>query len=180
MGCFSWMFADKGNKVALRMGDMGYLICPDGTVHATSGGYDGYGCFGDCDSVDVYDAVADWNREVLSKQPDYIVPQHGRAWDEKTRSYYERKPKKLSEFSWWPYYSDLHMTPEAIRKVMRETTGDKYWEYRYIGIDISCYNDQNAKLPYPIKIASVPDVSYSELPPSNGDPNQGFRDDEDD
>ena len=124
--------------------------------------------------------VADWNREVLSKQPDYIVPQHGRAWDEKTRSYYERKPKKLSEFSWWPYYSDLHMTPEAIRKVMRETTGDKYWEYRYIGIDISCYNDQNAKLPYPIKIASVPDVSYSELPPSNGDPNQGFRDDEDD
>ena len=162
MGCFSWMFADKGNKVALHMGDMGYLICPDGTVHATSGGYDGYGHFGDRNSIDVYEAVADWNREVFPKQPDCIVP---------------RRHKKISAFAWWPYYSDLSLSPEEIQKIMRETTGGKYWEYRYIGIDIACYDDQNANLPYPIKIASVPNVSYSELPPSNGDPNQGFRDD---
>lgn len=177
MGCFSWMFANTGNKKPLRIGSTGYLICPDNTVYKTEGSYDGYGRFGPKDSHDVYDEVANWNREILAKQPDYEVPQHGRFWDEETKSYIERKSKKLSEFPWWPFYSDLSLTPEQITQKMRDMTngGRSFWEYRWIGIDLSVYDDQNAKLPYPIKISSAKNVKYDELPPSNGDPDQGFR-----
>lgn len=173
MGCFSWMFADKANKKALCMGEPGYLMLPSGAVIATDC-YDGYGHFGPNEDVDVYDAVADWNRAYLAAHPDYLIPQYGRIWDEELRSYVDSAPKKISEEPWWPYYSDLSLSHKDIEKAMKETTTDRYWEYRYIGIAIACYDDQNAKLPYPIKISSVDTIPYDELPPSNGDPHQGL------
>lgn len=176
MGCFSWMFANKNNRKALRIGETGYLVCPDGTVYGTEGGYDGYGKFGPNDAYDAYAAVADWNREALAKQPDFIVPQHGRIWDQEEQEWYELPDKRLSEYSWWPFYSDLTLTPEQITAKMREmATRHCVWEYRWIGIDIACYDDQNEKIPFPIKISSRADVRYDQLPPSKGDPNQGFR-----
>lgn len=147
---------------------------PDGSVHGTDGGYDGYGHFGPGDTYDVYDMVADWNRKPLSQQPEYLVPQHGKNWDEEKKAWVARQGKKLSEFPWWPYYSDLAMSPEQITAKMHEMAGNNVWEYRWIGIDIACYDDQNAKLPFPIKIASNLDARYEQLPPSKGDPEQGF------
>ena len=47
-------------------------------------------------------------------------------------------------------------------------------ELRCIGISIACYDDQNAALPYPIKIVRNGRAKYNEVPASNGDPNQGF------
>lgn len=177
MGCFSWLFADQDNKRALHMGNVGYLICPDGTVYACNHGYDGYGRFGDHDCVDAYEAVASWNREYLSQHPEFEIPQHGSVFDESTASYILAKPKKVSEFAWWPFYSDLSLSPEEVELKMKSAPGYlmRAWEYRWIGIDISCYDDQNRKLPYPIKVSSVPNVRYEDLPASDGDPNQGFR-----
>ena len=117
MGCFSWMFADKANKKALCMGEPGYLMLPSGAVIATDC-YDGYGHFGPNEDVDVYDAVADWNRAYLAAHPDYLIPQYGRIWDEELRSYVDSAPKKISEEPWWPYYSDLSLSHKDIEKAI--------------------------------------------------------------
>lgn len=47
-------------------------------------------------------------------------------------------------------------------------------EDRSVGIDIACYDEQNFRLKYPIKIAESPDLSYEDLEPSIGDPMQGY------
>ena len=46
---------------------------------------------------------------------------------------------------------------------------------RKIGISISCYNEQNAALKYPIKIARLKNSVYEECSPSDSDHNQGWR-----
>ena len=55
---------------------------------------------------------------------------------------------------------------------------------RYVGIDIACYDEQNASLPYPIKITHDPDAVYEDCDPSPSDPYQGWlmeeEEDEDD
>lgn len=185
MGCFSWMFCDKQNKKPLNIGDPGNILCPDGTlIHTDS--YDGYGCFGPKDDVDVYDLVADWNRQYLIEHPDFEIPQHGRRWDEKLRDWVYDPPKTVSDFEWWVPYSDPRMSHKDIETYMKETKGTKYWEYRWIGIAIACYENQNEALPFPIKIVSdsfvkraaidgnATEEDYKRLIPSIGDPNQGF------
>ena len=176
MGCFSWMFCDKQNKKPLCIGDVGYLLYPDGSYVKTEA-YDGYGRFGRRDEVDVFEAVADWNRKYLSEHPDFLIPQHGKFWDDTDQCYKDAEPKKVSEFPWYPLYSDLTKAATEVTAAVRELLDAKYWEYRYIGIDLACYDDENAALPFPIKIASEP-ADYNLMPPSDGDPNQGFGDED--
>lgn len=45
---------------------------------------------------------------------------------------------------------------------------------RLIGIDIGCYDDQMARLKYPLKITYDKDAVYEECGISFGDPNQGW------
>ena len=52
----------------------------------------------------------------------------------------------------------------------REITCEK----RRLGIDLACYDDDNARLRYPIKITHDPDVVYEWCAPSYSDPNQGW------
>lgn len=178
MGSFSWMFADCGNQIALHIGETGYLILPDDTALKAENGYDGGGCFGPGDHIDAYVEVAQWNRKYLSEHPNFVVPQHGYQHAE-DGSLVERADKVISLFSWWPYYADMSLSKKDIETKMREATGDMDWEYRYIGIDLACYDDQNNSLPYPIKIASKP-VPYGSIPASMLDPNQGSGGEEDD
>lgn len=44
---------------------------------------------------------------------------------------------------------------------------------RMIGIDIACYDEDNAKLKYPIKIVEKP-APYGEIEASKGCPHQGY------
>lgn len=54
-------------------------------------------------------------------------------------------------------------------------TGEK----RTIGIDIACYDDDNKRLKYPIKITHNPNAVYEDCKPSLGDPKQGWLMEED-
>lgn len=159
MGFFSWKFADTKNKKRLIIEKAAYVLCPDGTV-LYEPWYNGYGIFA---GKDIYDLVADWNREFLSRNPDFIV---------------KSENKKVCDFVWYPKYSDLTLTPREIERQLRE---EGKWhsstEFRDIGISIACEDENNKALPYPIKICqSQPEGSpdyYRKLPASKGDPRQG-------
>jgi hypothetical protein len=172
MGCFSWLFADTNNTHNLRMGKSGYIACPNGTfIHEPC--YDGYGEF---DGRDVYELVVQWNREFIAENPDHLLPHV---------FYYssgEKKQYRLKDFCWYPVVADLSIPTEklaeAIDKYLRETL-DNYSSYmaelRCVGIDIACYAEDNASLPYPIKITrTTRGIRYADLPASRSDPEQGM------
>ena len=172
MGYFSWMFADKANVYALKIDERGVLLCPDGKEYVEPC-YEGYGMFGD---VDVYDLVADWNRKFLAANPNFPIYQHGAIPFklEDGSFFYFKGPttQPVSSYPWYKHYANLKNSREDIVRLMKEETGE-FFEYRHIGIEISCYDDQNAALPYPIKVASKTGLDYPSLPASEGDPNQG-------
>lgn len=152
MGCFSWMFCDTNNEKSLRDGRVGYVLLPNGGYIKESC----YDCYGDFAGYDIYNLVADWNRKFLSENPDFEIKS----------PFKNGIPKKVKEFDWYKVYSDLSLSREEVRKQID-------YEYRCIGIDIACYDIQNAALPFPIKIASKP-CNYNEMPPSISDPHQGI------
>lgn len=146
MGCFSWMFADS-KRENLHIGNPFYLLLPNGGYLKDSW-YNGYG---DVSGEDIYDLVADWNREYLSAHPDFVI---------------KSLNAMVSEMAWWPEYSDLSLSRE-------EVSNRACLEYREIGIDLACEN--NSALPFPIKVCkNKPTKEYSYYPASEDDPNQGL------
>ena len=156
MGVYSWKFADV--KGRLILGKKGYLAIPKcfqdvyGASAIEEPSYQGYGKFR---CYDVYELVADWNREFLSQNPDLYLP---------------GIEEKVSDLEWYKYYSNLSLTPEEIEEKVREEVD--WFEYRSIGIDIACYDEDNALLQYPIKICKNL-TDYEKLPASRRDPMQG-------
>lgn len=185
MGQFSWLDCQDGSQIVdNKMADV-YVLIPEefGGGHIYERCYDGYGNFGD---NDVYELVADWNRRYLKEHPDFRIqssieqikygirrlqesyikagmeiPDNIRIPDD-----VEEYGMKVSSFSWYDDYCDLSMTKEEFQK--------KNGEYRGVGIDLACYDEDNAALPYPIKITHDPDLKYEDCEPSLMDPNQGW------
>lgn len=192
MGCFSWIYSDT--KKPLRIGKKARLLIPKEFNNGNKGGsfyetaYDGYGNF---DGRDVYELVAEWNRKFLSENMLRDVPKrenYGGLWDfEKEQlileGYSEAEiivaDNKRKEEN---YQRALAWHQESINRLndYRNGLSDKKMEEKYgknwkreIGIDIACYDEQNASLPYPIKIAAKLDSIYETQPASKSDPNQG-------
>ena len=109
----------------------------------------------------------------MADHPEFLIPQHGMVWSEDKGTYMDPAPKRVDEFEWYSAFSDLTKSRHDIEKEMRVTLGRDYWEYRYIGIEIGCYDDQNMNLPYPIKLVEHP-VPYPAAAASNSDPDQGW------
>lgn len=167
MGYFSWIFSDTEKN--LKIGSHGYLLLPDGGYLYVPH-YEGFGVF---DGKDVYDLVLEWNRPYLNK--DMLIPPdlerlkgypepYAKEWYERALKEYENNVKYLEAYK-------NGMTDEE----MLNLTNEKDWK-RYLGIEIACYNAQNAALPCPIKIVQLKKNvgKYKELPPSKSDPEQGF------
>ena len=169
MGSFSWYASDTHRAIRSHRQFPVYALRPDGEPLLEKH-YEGYGEFG---GEDIYELVADWNRKYLAEHPEFIIPQHETLRDEKTGKYYKAPPRRVDSFDWYPVYADLSNSRIDIAQKMKDASGDKYWEYRYIGIDIACYDDQNAKLPYPIKLVEYL-VPYHAAVASKSDPGQGF------
>ena len=195
MGCFSWMFADNQN-INLLIGGNAYVPFPHSAFNKDCSRfypagtqlretyYDGYGNFEDCD---IYELVTDWNILLLNK--DVIQPPYRNEWGEgdEAEAYYQKALKRygnsVSRFLDYQVYAlclfDESLSLEerlAKAKECHEYMTEKYgtdWK-RCIGIDIACYNVENASLPYPIKICRNKRSKYENIGPSNGDPNQGF------
>lgn len=167
MGQFSWLYCDSGKQMIDNKLKDSYLLVPK----AFGGGriiercYNGYGRMG---GHDVYDLVADWNREWVKQNPDYVT----------------YRGDKLSDYAWYPFYTDLSLSREEVLEKWEGTNDSRLfgYEWRIIGIDLACYDEDNANIKYPIKIAEYDLSTYESCEPSNSDPNQGWEieDDEDD
>lgn len=164
MGQFSWMFADTDNQKALNVNGKAYVLCPDGIVIFEEC-YDGYGRFG---GNDIYELVADWNRKYISeanvrkpRREQYENTEQGEKWFQEALERYKNHCQRMKDF----------MSGES-DEYMEENYG--YDWKRCIGIDIACYDKENAALKYSIKICKDKPVEYDLIPASNGDPNQGW------
>lgn len=157
MGFFSWLASDTGRSISNCYSNRGalpvYLLVPNefGGEAIYEEKYDGYGEFGGCD---VYELVAKWNRKFLASNPDYIVP-HSKM--------------KISEFNWYSDYANLNIKWEDLK----EKLSNIKIEIRLIGIDIACYDEDNIKLPFPIKLVEK-ECNYDNAKASINDDCQGF------
>ena len=168
MGLFSWMFADTDNKENLRIHKEAQVPCPDGKVIICSS-YNGYGSFG---GHDIYELVANWNRKYLASHPEHGIP--SKIDYLKGHPDYKDKRTKVSEMAWYPYYANLSLSPAEVVEQTKSACNWEFFEYRQIGIDIACYDEDNEALPYPIKICKNANGGYDSFPASKSDPEQGY------
>lgn len=190
MGYFSRITCDTGKPIRCGERKEVYVLIPKefGGGYITEQCYNGYGEYG---GKDIYELVAEWNRsflseELLQKEPK-LEDFGGLCFFEKTAlrkeglSEEEIEKKDAAERERF-YRAALERRAFAISRLNDYRNGlkDKSMRKKYgpdwkreIGIDIACYDEQNAALPYPIKIAGSKSSVYEDCPPSNNDPNQG-------
>ena len=154
MGQFSFMFADKNNMENITHMEEAYVLLPEGqeAIHAR---YDLYGHF---NRHDIFDLVVDINRKHITQSMLSTV---------------KSSPRKLE-------YTCARLVQEGLsdEEIKKELSKEGYegmhlneWK-RELGISIACYDEDNAALFYPIKIAKEP-VPYDSVPASKADPTQG-------
>ena len=173
MGQFSWIYSDTRKQLIDNKRADTYLLVPPKFQdkygkYIYEECYDGYGRFG---RYDVYDLLAEWNREYLNESM-LRKPRRGQWRDEDEEYYlnavtrYNNTVKVLEKYK-------SGASDEEMSKFCEEVGyGWGEWK-RSIGIDIGCYDEQNAALPYPIKITTKP-MDYNSVAPSISDPNQGW------
>lgn len=193
MGCFSWLYSDTGKAMICGKTINSYLLVPPAFQdkygeYIMTPQYDGYGNFGE---YDVYDLIVEWNKEFLSTEmlrlKDLKLENFGglckleeNLLRKQGLTEAEIEAKDLENKQ---YYYNLAVESQRLMilrlKIYKNGASDeemllrygKYWK-RELGNDIACYDEQNEKLPYPIKITSKP-MKYDEVQASKKDINQG-------
>lgn len=157
MGQFSWLDCLTGEQIVDDKERDVYVLVPKefGGGHIKETCYDGYGNFG---GHDIYDLIVDWNCNHL----DYIK----------------------DKLDTWVCEWIREKFSDEFNKMLNgdEVTFTSGWlkEKRDMGIALACYDDDNERLYYPIKITHNKNAVYEMCPPSKGDPNQGWEYDDDD
>lgn len=193
MGQFSWIYSDTNKPVINHKTTDTYLLVPppfqkEYGKSICESCYDGYGDFG---KYDVYDLIAEWNREYLSEDMLRDKPKlenYGGLYEfEKedlknqglSEEEIDQKDKELRrehfERGMKDYNRNIDMLNDYKNGMSDEDMTNKYspnWK-RHIGIAIACYDNQNMALPFPIKITTK-EMEYNNVIPSRSDPNQGF------
>ena len=151
MGMFSWIYSDTGKQMLDGVYKKSYLLVPPPYQkkygkYIEEECYDGYGIMG---GFDVYNLVAEWNFPVVQKSS------FRNCTDDFVDKLFELREKNASDEEYEKLYNTLE------------------WK-RIMGIDIACYDEQNASLPYPIKIVENKDLDYEKVKHSISDPNQGW------
>lgn len=176
MGMFSWIdvdgtqnITDEDAKVVMLIPNehraaVAKVFGAEMTDRGIEGKYDGYGSVVDKNGVetDVYDAMTFVNI-CLTSDEQYA--------DIAYRNHFSGETKAVAE-SVRQAYKDGKIATKADLLGMVEGTG--VGELRTIGIDIACYDEQNARIPYPIKWTVNDSKTYENSNFSMSDPNQGF------
>ena len=102
----------------------------------------------------------------MASHPEYVIPSYAKQ---------ENGKKMISEFPWYRFYADLTLSKREVVERWKERiqSESSSVEYRYIGIILACEDEDNAALPFPIKVCRE-DCIYEEVPTASiGDPLQG-------
>lgn len=193
MGTYSWLTSNDMKPIVGCSMDKVYVLFPKEfdkeqvvRIGTSSLGNDSSTGFGD-----LYEFVATWNKEYLSEdllKPAPKLEDFGGIYDfikdelrKEGKSEEEIKELELKEKKeglsiamgrrQWILSAMKDYQNDVPAKVMEERYGDDW--LREIGIAIAGVDEQNASLPYPIKIVSDPCITYEEAMPSMSDPNQG-------
>ena len=170
MGYFTWTDASKQPRKTksgdwrksdiIQYGEFAKIVLPDNTWIPVYR-YDGYGRFGEYEEIDVYDVVVDMNKQHLKEIMDGMLKRHPNGFwgaelydiacayaDDDEDGFEKAIGNRLSKE---PTY--LHLLREE-------------WK-RLLGIAVSCEDDDNDALPYPLKVTARRDfVKYADLHPS--------------
>lgn len=193
MGIYTWTDAirkplyieskyDWSSKDKIKYGRFAKVICPDDTEIIESC-YDGYGHFG---GYDIYELVADWNKDTLSvdilKNDKPSIDNYCGLWsfeinalkkEGKTDKEIEFLDEEAKKNNYLRGLNNWNMRNNRLKDFISGLSDNemfnkygKDWK-REIGIDIACDDEKNSSLMYPIKITSVKDtVKYKDLYPS--------------
>lgn len=148
MGQFSWIYSDTNKQVVNNRVADTYLLVPEPFQGKYGRAiyesyYDGYGRFG---RYDVYDLIVEWNKEII---PEII--------------------EKIQVCEWECSVGEIEL--ENLRKYFDGE--DTSIPVRELGIILACYDEDNFRLKYPIKITSK-EMDYALAKPSKRDPDQGW------
>ena len=199
MGQFSWLdCCDTSLQILDNIPADVYVLVPDEFVETYGRQiketcYDGYGDFG---RYDIYELVADWNKNYIdcdtftSKSLDAGTPDsYGGLWDSekdelRKAGFSASEIEKLNKKRQLEYYNKaVERSNKGMQAIKDFCAGksDSYMKKNYganykreIGIHIACYDQDNAKLKYPIKITHYAGGIYENCKPSPSDPAQGW------
>lgn len=167
MGQFSWLdCVNKKYPIRDNCKEPVYVLVPEAYIdqYADEGKpyikedyYDGYGHFG---KYDIYDLVAEWNRGCIVNLMQHSKSILGRELLLKVGEMFDSK-----------------VSDEEITAFIKSKAPDSWlvtdWK-RNIGISIACYDEDNARCVYPIKITHKEKAVYEKCKISLSDPNQGW------
>lgn len=162
MGCFSWLYSDTKKAMKCGVNKDSFLLVPE-EFQSIYGKYikeTYYRGYGDFSGYDVYELVAIWNKDCMRikiEKPAREQYSEQFFYDIAVRRY-ENAVAMINDFK------------TRDNDYMVAVYGDEY--LRDIGIMLACYDKDNRKLKYPIKITSVP-MEYASAKYSKKDPNQG-------
>lgn len=197
MGVFSWLDC-KNNRKAIKIGCDAtvYVLVPAefGGGHIAQYSYGGYGYFA---GYDIYDLIADWNKnyitdELIDSLESLKQPKKEQFWgglydwdiekllaEGKTPEEIEAiKDKNRTKY----YTAEVNRIERRINRLKDFRAGldeekmiDRYGEdyKREIGIDLACYDEDNRRIKYAIKITFDEASTYEARKPSKSDPKQG-------
>ena len=153
MGQFSWLDCITQEQVLDNTRRDVYVLVPKefGGGHIKESCYDGYGHFG---MYDIYELVVEWNKNNFD-----IAFNNVDTW-------------KCGD--WIKAYKE-DLIRYAKGEELRSGT-----ELRILGIALACYDEDNARIKYPIKITHDETAIYEDCQPSLGDPDQGWKSSDDD
>lgn len=148
MGQFSWLYSNTENQMLDDVIADSYLLVPP-EFQDKYGKYIYESCYdgyGHFGKYDVYELIPEWNKDFI---PEVIDLMKKGKW---ICSHGDSDIKFLNDYYVEGKTSDL----------------------RWVGILLACYDDDNERLKYPIKITSRP-LEYENVNPSLSDPNQGWQ-----
>lgn len=196
MGKFSFRDCQNGNPIICDKKQNVYVLVPKefGGGHIKETRYNGYGEFA---GKDIYELVADWNKtDVEAQNKTFLILKKDQPKLDDLGGLFEFEKKALelegkteSEIRFISKERQLKYFEEDFNRyilrmkrfnsfcissdeVMREKFGDDF--KREIGINIACYDEDNAALKYPVKITFDENAVYEDCAPSLSDAEQGW------
>ena len=164
MGQFSWIYADTDKAMIDGRHTDSYLLIPPAFQdkygkYIKETCYEGYGEF---DGHDVYELVAEFNRDFI---PTVIKLAEKGEWHCIGKGTVEEIKNNKD-------YKNL-----VLYWIEGNKGADEGYEFnslaRLVGICLACYDEDNVRLPCPIKITKEP-CEYGSVGASKSDPNQGW------